>query len=260
MSRWRSRFEVLALLVVFLLGWEFVCRFFAVPAYVVPAPSQVAVRLVDLVHSGVIWPHLATTAITIVAGLVFGVVAGIAFGALIELVPPFERLIYPYLVALQTVPKIAIAPLFVLWFGYGITSKIIISALMSFFPVLVAVIAGMRAAEKEQMDMMKVFGASRWDAFLHLRLYAALPTILAGVEIASILAVIGAVVGEFVGAQQGLGYLITTQNFNMDVAGVFATLIVLSAIGLCLHGLVRSAGRRLVFWRRTDDAGAALSH
>lgn len=260
MSKWRSRFEVFALFVAFVLTWEFVCRFFAVPVYVVPAPSLVAVRLADLFQTGVIWPHLATTAATIVAGLVLGVAAGIAFGVLIELVPAAERLVYPYLVALQTVPKIAIAPLFILWFGYGITSKIIIAALLSFFPVLVAVIAGMRATEKEQMDMMKVFGASRWDTFLHLRLYAALPTIFAGVEIASILAVIGAVVGEFVGAQEGLGYLITTLNFNMDVAGVFATLIVLSAIGLSLHGLMRALGRRMVFWRRSNDASVALSH
>ncbi|WP_142849908.1 ABC transporter permease [Telmatospirillum sp. J64-1] len=260
MSRWRSRFEVLSLFVVFVIIWEIVVRFLEVPSYIIPAPSLILSRLADLFQSGLIWPHLITTGLTILSGLALGIVAGLAFGALIGVVPPAERLIYPYLVAMQTVPKIAIAPLFVLWFGYGITSKIVISALISFFPVLVSVISGLRAAERDQMDMMRVFGASRWQSFLHLRLYAALPTIFAGIEIASILAVIGAIVGEFVGAQEGLGYLITTLNFNMDVAGVFATLIILSAIGLSVHALARYLGRRMVFWRRADEKSAVLSH
>ena len=260
MSKWRSRSEVIALFVVFVVIWELVCRGFDIPNYIIPAPSLVALRLIDLFQSGVIWPHLITTGLTIIAGLVIGVISGIVLGALIELVPHFERLVYPYLIAMQTIPKIAIAPLFILWFGYGITSKVVVSALISLFPVLVAVISGMRAAEREQMDMMKVFGASRLDTFLHLRFFAALPTIFAGIEIASVLAVIGAVVGEFVGAQQGLGYLITTLNFNMDVAGVFAALIVLSAIGLILHALVRAAGRRLVFWQSTSESNVAINH
>jgi NitT/TauT family transport system permease protein len=142
--------------------------------------------------------------------------------------------------------------LFIVWFGYGIASKIVITALLCFFPVLVSVIAGFRAADRDQLDMMRALGASSWQILFRLRMPAALVLIFAGLEIAAVLAVIGAVVGEFVGAQQGLGYLITSLNFNLDVAGVFAVLIYLAMIGLGLHGLVRYARARSIFWIRAE--------
>ena len=150
-----------------------------------------------------------------------------------------ERLIYPYLVALQTLPKVAIAPLFIIWFGYGLTSKVVITALVCFFPVLVSVIAGFHATDRDQLDMMAAFGATKWQTLMRLRVPSALVLIFAGLEVAAVLAVIGAIVGEFVGAQVGLGYLVVTLNFSMDVPGVFAVLIVFSAIGLMLHWLMR---------------------
>jgi NitT/TauT family transport system permease protein len=244
--------QSLLLLCAILGTWEAVIRIFQISPFVMPMPSAIALRFVDLISSGIIWPHFVATLTSILSGLVAGSLAGLLCGSLIATVPLLDRLIYPYLVGLQTVPKIAIAPLFVLWFGYGLMSKIIITALLCFFPVMVSVIAGVRSVDLNQLEMMRAFGATPTQILRRLRIPSALVIIFAGLEIASVLAVIGAVVGEFVGAQVGLGYLITSMNFNLDVAGMFATLIFLAIIGLTLHGLVKYTRRRLVFWVRTE--------
>jgi NitT/TauT family transport system permease protein len=259
MSRARSiagthRVQSLLLAMVLLVLWEGGCRLFDISSLVLPTPSSIAVRLYALVATGTIWPHLWATSVEIVAGFVFGVVAGLVIGAMVSLIPVVERLVYPYLVALQTLPKVAIAPLFIIWFGYGLTSKIVITALVCFFPVLVSVIAGFHSTDRDQLDMMKAFGATKWQTLLRLRVPSALVLIFAGLEIAAVLAVIGAIVGEFVGAQVGLGYLIVALNFSLDVPGVFAVLIVLSAIGLLMHGAMRYAARRYIFWIRRNEA------
>ena len=253
LSPGRRKLESLLLLVVVLGVWEGGIRFFRVSPVIFPAPSAIVLRLYQLIASGLIWPHVAATLSSILMGFVLGALSGIVAGALVSLVPVIERLVYPYVVALQTVPKIAIAPLFILWFGYGLLSKVVIAALLCFFPVLVSVMAGFHSTDRDQLEMMKSFGASRWQTLIRLRVPAALVMIFAGLEIAAVLAVIGAVVGEFVGAQRGLGYLITALNFNLDVAGVFAVLTILSFIGIVLHALVRLAGRLCIFWVRSNE-------
>jgi NitT/TauT family transport system permease protein len=246
--------QSIAVAVIAVAAWEGACRVFDISPIVLPTPSSVAVRLYELVSSGMIWPHFWATLIEVLSGFVFGGIAGLVIGAMISLIPIFERLVYPYLVALQTLPKVAIAPLFIIWFGYGLTSKIVITALVCFFPVLVSVIAGFHSTDKDQLEMMKAFGATKWQTLMRLRIPSALVLIFAGLEIAAVLAVIGAIVGEFVGAQVGLGYLVVTLNFSLDVPGVFAVLVVLSAIGLALHALMRYAARRSIFWIRRNDA------
>jgi NitT/TauT family transport system permease protein len=248
------RAQSLLLAAAVLLVWEGACRWFDISSLVLPAPLSIAQKLYTMFASGTIWPHLWATLVEIVSGFVFGVAAGLILGAMISLIPVIERLVYPYLVALQTLPKVAIAPLFIIWFGYGLTSKIVITALVCFFPILVSVIAGFHATDRDQLDMMKAFGATKWQTLVRLRVPSALVLIFAGLEIAAVLAVIGAIVGEFVGAQVGLGYLITALNFSLDVAGVFAVLIVLSVIGLAMHGVTRFAARRYIFWIRRNDA------
>jgi NitT/TauT family transport system permease protein len=243
-------------LIAFIVAWQAIVEGFSVPAFVVPAPTLLASRAYSIFAQGILWPHLLTTLGEILLGLLLGAAAGFLIGVLVALVPLVEDLIYPYLVAVQTLPKVAIAPLLIIWFGYGTTSKVVTAAMVAFFPMLVNVITGFHTADRDQVDMMKAFGANRWQTFLHLRLPNALPMIFAGLEIAAVFAVIGAIVGEFVGAQSGLGYLITVWNYQLDVAGVFTILIVLSVIGLVLHGLVTVAARRTVFWiRRTRDEG-----
>ena len=164
-----------------------------------------------------------------------------------------ERIFYPYVVAFQTVPKVAIAPIIVIWFGYGAASKVVITATIAFFPLLANTIMGLRAAPQDQVDMMVSYTASRWQVFRMVRLMQALPYIFVGLDVAIVLSVIGAIVGEFVGAKAGLGYLILQKNFNFDMAGTFAILIILSLIGVGLHALIGMAQRRIVFWM--DMAG-----
>jgi NitT/TauT family transport system permease protein len=247
-----ERLQHVLIFVALLVLWEGTSRLGWLPKIVLPAPSSIAMRMFDLFASGLIWPHLWATTASILSGFGLGVAAGFAFGAAVALVPAMERLVYPYMVAFQTVPKVAIAPLFILWFGYGVMSKVVIAAMVCFFPVLVSVMSAFHTTDRDQLDMMRACGASGWQTFIHLRIRAALPIIFNGLEIAAVFAVIGAVVGEFVGAQAGLGYLITTLNFNLDVPGVFAVLIVLSLLGIVLHDIVRRLGRRLVFWIRTE--------
>jgi NitT/TauT family transport system permease protein len=243
------------LLAIFVFAlWQGSCGYFDISPLVLPPPGAIAIRLYGLVVSGNIWPHLWATIVEIVSGFVLGVLAGLVIGAMISIIPVVERLVYPYLVALQTLPKVAIAPLFIIWFGYGLTSKIVITALVCFFPILVSVVAGFHSTDRDQLDMMEAFGATKWQTLVRLRIPSALVLIFAGLEIAAVLAVIGAIVGEFVGAQVGLGYLIIALNFSLDIAGVFAVLIVLSAIGLAMHSAMRIAARRYIFWIRRAEA------
>jgi NitT/TauT family transport system permease protein len=247
-----NKLKHLALFIFLAVLWESIGRAGVVPEFVLPAPSAIGRRLYELFASGDVWPHLQATTIAVLSGFALGVGTGFFFGALVAMLPAVEKYVYPYIVALQTVPKIAIAPLFLIWFGYGLMSKVVIAALVCFFPVLVAVMSAFHTTDRDQLNMMHAFGASRWQIFKELRIWAALPTIFAGLEVSAVFAVIGALVGEFVGAHVGLGYLITALNFNIDVPGVFAVLIILSVLGTVLHATVRTIGRRLVFWIRSD--------
>jgi len=245
-------YQRVGLLFVILGLWQAIVTAFHVSPVLLPSPVDIGLRLYELVASGQIWPHLAATLISVLSGFLIGSIAGVIVGGIISLFPAIERLVYSYVVALQTMPKVAIAPLLLLWFGYGLTSKIVIAALVCFFPVLVSVMAGFNSADVNQLEMMKSFGATRWQTLIYLRVPSALVMIFAGLEIAAVFAVIGAVVGEFVGAQRGLGYLLTVLNFNLDVAGVFAVLIILSLIGVVIHAVVKAAGRRCVFWAQSE--------
>ena len=200
-----------------------------------------------LLSGDFIW-HLAVTMYEILAGFAVGALSGLLLGFIIALVPLAERIFYPYVVAFQTVPKVAIAPIIVIWFGYGVTSKIVITATIAFFPLLANTIVGLRAAPHDQIEMLMSYTASRWQVFHMVRLKQALPYIFVGLDVAIVLSVIGAVVGEFVGAKAGLGYLILQKNFNFDMAGTFAILIILSLIGVGLHAIISVAQRRIVFW------------
>jgi NitT/TauT family transport system permease protein len=200
------------------------------------------------IASGELIRHFWITFYETIAGFVFGAAFGLVMGALIAQFPLLERTLYPYVVAFQTLPKVAIAPIIVIWFGYGVTSKVIITATIAFFPLLANTIVGLRAAPKEQIELMVAFTASRWQIFRMARLPQALPYIFVGLDVAIVLSVIGAIVGEFVGAQAGLGYLILQRNFTMDMAGVFAILVILSLLGVGLHLAVNYVQRRVVFW------------
>jgi len=226
---------------------------FSVPAIIIPPPSAIARALWANLSTARFYSHIGVTLWEIIAGFAIGAVVGLTVGVAIGQWKLLEKTVYPYVVAFQTVPKVAIAPLIVIWFGYGITSKVVITALIAFFPVVVNCIAGMNAASHQQIEMLRSFTATRWQVFRMVKMQAALPFIFAGLDVAIVLAVIGAIVGEFIGAQAGLGFLLLQRNFAMDTAGTFAILIVLSAIGMVLHHLMNAMRKRVVFWIEREE-------
>lgn len=244
----RRKALIAAVFVAVVATWQLAVSALGVSHLIFPGPAGVARSIYDVFLSGEVWPHLWVTLYEILAGFALGAFAGFLLGALIGQSALLELVLYPYVVAFQTVPKVAVAPLFVLWFGFDTTSKVVITATIVFFPVLANTIVGLRSAPRDQIDLMRAFTASPWHVFRMVRLPHALPYVFAGLDIGIVLAVIGAIVGEFVGAQAGLGYLILQRNFSMDAAGMFAILIVLSAIGIVLHGLMKAIARRVVFW------------
>ena len=241
------------LFVAVVSSWEALVRFFDVPPIIVPTASAVFDALYDGITSGLLVHNTVITFTETMAGFAFGSVFGLVLGALISQAPLLEKTLYPYIVAFQTIPKIAIAPIIVIWFGFGMTSKIIVSATIAFFPLLANTIVGLRAAPADQIELYVTFTATRWQVFRHVRIPQALPYIFVGLDVAVVLSVIGAIAGEFVGSQGGLGYLILQQNFNMNMAGVFAVLVVLSLMGVGLHLVIRGLQKRVVFWMEHEE-------
>lgn len=246
-----------ALFVVVMLLWEYGVKLLGVKEFVLPPPSQIVGSLWELLTHGLFWRHLFVTSEEALIGFGIGVVTALVLGTAISQVPLLEKTLMPYVVAFQTVPKVALAPLFVVWFGFGISSKIVMAAVISFFPVLINVIEGLRSAEADLIQMLTVFGASKMQIFRMVRLPSAMPFIFAGLDIGIIFAILGAVVGEFIGAQEGLGYLLLQTNYNFDIAGMFAVLVVLSVMGLMAHWLIRFAQRKFAFWAENSQVIAA---
>ncbi|MDQ7905735.1 ABC transporter permease [Phytohabitans sp. ZYX-F-186] len=237
-----------AVFVVVVLAWEYGTELFSVDEYVLPRPSQIFDALGRQLGDGLFWSHLWVTSREALLGFLIGVGAAVLLGTFISQVKVVEATLMPYIVAFQTVPKVALAPLFVLWFGFGLTSKVVMAAVISFFPMLVNVIEGLRAADADRIQMLTVFGAGRAQIFRMVRLPTALPFIFAGLDIGIVFAILGAVVGEFIGAKEGLGYLLLQTNYNFDISGMFAVLVVLSVMGLVAHFVIRLLQRRLAFW------------
>lgn len=240
-----------ALLVVLLLGWEAYVRVNAVSVMIMPRPTQIAEALYAGFRNGVFQRHLYVTAQEVFVGYGAGVLIGILFGAPIALSRTFENLFYPYLLALQAMPKVALAPLMMMWVGFGIESKIIIVMIVSVFPVLVNVIVGLRAVDTDRIALIRSLKGGTLAEFWWVRLPSAAPYIFAGMKTSIVMALLAAIAAEFVGAEAGLGYLMTQLMFKLDTPGVFAILIILSVIGITLYMVADWAQRKVVFWDAT---------
>lgn len=237
-------------LVLFFVVWEGAVRLFSIPQFVLPAPSLIISRFLQDLASAEIWGHVAMTLTEILAGFAVAAILGLALGSVVALNRSAEKIAYPYLLAMQTVPKVAIAPLLIIWAGFGIQSKIITAALIAFFPILVNVITGLKSVEGNRLLLMRSLKASPWQTFKKVRLPGMLPYYFAGLEIGIVFATIGAVVGEFIGASKGLGMLIVMRQGAIDVAGVFSVLIFLSLLGITLNLILKAVARRYVSWSR----------
>ncbi|SDT10601.1 ABC transporter permease [Bradyrhizobium canariense] len=231
-----------------LVIWEGAVRVLHVPDFILPAPTAIAMSLYYGLKSGLFVQHFYVTALQTILGFFLAALFGIGLGALIAQFRIVERTIYPWLIALQALPKIAIAPLIIVWAGYGIESKIVIVALVALFPILVNTIVGLKSCDQGKLDLMSSLGASGWETFRLVRLPNALPFIFAGLNVAIVLAILGSIVGEFVGSKAGLGNLILEANFQFNVAQMFAILVILGLFGVALSMAVRFVQSRLMFW------------
>jgi NitT/TauT family transport system permease protein len=243
-------YSVLAFIGLLVL-WQVVVQAFDVSNILVPAPTAVVASLIDGFQDGTLITQSLVTLKEILIGFGIAVGSALVSAVLITQFRTVERVLFPLLILTQTIPKVAMAPLLIVWFGVGISSKVLTVALIAFFPLLINAILGFRSAAYEQVEMLRSFGASRMQVMRHLQIPSALPHIFAGLEVAVILSVTGAVVAEFVGSSAGLGYLIQATNFTLDVARTFAVIVVLSAVGIALHAVIVQLGKWLVFWSAT---------
>ena len=248
MRKWIPWISTVASIVVLIIIWKLVIAVFDVSPFVLPQPEDVVGGVRDLVSENTFWTDVRITLTETLVGFGIAIVLGIGLGTLLGRVVWLEQAMRPVIVASQVVPKVALIPLFIIWFGFGITSKIIIVAMIAFFPMLLNTILGVRSVDEGQRDVMRSLNATRWQTFRRLEYPSTLPYILAGMEFGIIFAVIGAIVGEYLGGDQGLGYQIVTSLNNLEAERLFAVIFCLTFFGFILYLLVVSIKRFLFPW------------
>lgn len=233
-----------AVVIALLVLWEASTRLFGVPAFLLPPPTAIAAAMVK--NAALLAAGAWVTALEILLGFLLSIVIGIPLALMIFLWPPFSRAVLPLLISSQAMPKVAIAPLFLVWFGFGLVPKVLIAFLIAFFPVVINTAVGLAAIEPEKIHLARSMGFGAVDTFFKIRLPDALPAIFAGLKISITLAVVGAVVGEFVGGDAGLGYLLMVANGSMDTQLLFAGIVCLTILGVAFYLLVELAERLAV--------------
>ena len=231
-----------------LFAWHFGVIWSGVDDFILPGPLAVFEGIKIQLQDPIFYSHLWVTTQEALAGFFIAILIALTLGTAVSQIRIVEKALMPYVAALQTIPKVALAPLLVIWFGYGLSSKIVLAALICFFPMLINVIEGLNSADSERIRMLTVFGASKSQIFKKVKFPSALPFIFAGLDIGIVFAILGAVVGEFLGAQRGLGTLLLQTQYNFDIAGMFAVLIVLSLMGFFGHSLIVTLKRKFAFW------------
>jgi ABC-type nitrate/sulfonate/bicarbonate transport system permease component len=242
------------LLLVFLFGvWEIVVRVTHAPSFVLPPPSRIVVTF--FAQFGFLWSHALVTLTEVALGLALGSVGGMLVATAIVYVPLIEWAVHPLIIASQMVPVFAIAPLLIIWLGYGLWPKVVVAALVCFFPVAINGVDGLRATSEETLDLFRSLGASRWQTFAKLRFPGSLPAFFSGWKVAATLSVVGATIGEWIGASRGLGFLMLESNARLRVHVVFAAILMLALVGLLLFGIVRIIEAFVLRWRRPASEG-----
>ena len=235
------------LIVVAVVGfWEAYVRIFDVQQWLLPAPSVIANTIG--VDAGLLWSHTLATIEEIVVGFALALVCGFALATAIGLSRTIERALYPFIIASQTVPIIVIAPMLLIWVGYGLAPKVIVVALICFFPIVVNMVDGLKSVDSDVVSLMRTLGANRWAIFLKLQVPTSLPYLFSGLRIAIAFSVIGAVIGEWVGSSEGLGYLMIRSKPQFLTERVFAAIVILSALGVSLFAMVGIVERFALPW------------
>jgi NitT/TauT family transport system permease protein len=231
--------------------WWAAIELFKIPAYLLPGPGGVFSRLVT--DAALLWTHSQVTLTEILFGFGLTIVTAIPLGLAIALSPLAKQLVYPPLMLMQLVPKIAVAPLFLVWLGFGIESKVLLTVLMTFFPLLLASISGFQILDDRLLYLTQSMGATRWQTFRYLRFPAALPVIFSGIKTSATIAATAAIVAEFVGANKGLGYVLLRGTSTMDIELVFAVLVVLTVVGIAVNYIVEFSEWAMTPWQRVKN-------
>ncbi|MGD8812836.1 MAG: ABC transporter permease [Anaerolineales bacterium] len=250
---WQWVWTILFTITFFPLAWEALARWSGLPAFILPRPLAVWDRFLRALADGSLLRHTGVTLLEVLGGLAIGLSTATVLGYLLAKSRTLERLLAPYIVASQSIPVVAIAPLLVIWFGPGRLSKVLISSLIVFFPVLINTIVGVRSVPAELRDLMRSLRATRWQTFAKLEVPAALPVLLGGLKVGATLSVIGAVVGEFVGSEMGLGFLISLARGLYDTPLSYVVVFTLVAMALALYGAVSLLERRLLSWQGIEN-------
>ncbi|MBV1706923.1 MAG: ABC transporter permease [Hyphomicrobiales bacterium] len=239
---------IIAVAVLFVTAWQFLPPLFGIPRYIIPTFSQCMVEIPVMIAQDALFAQIISSAWAALAGFVLGSLFGAACGYGLGLSPLFERVLAPYLLALQIAPKVAFAPLFIMWFGYNDLPKVLVTALIVFFPILVNVLQSMKTVDPDLVRLARAFSMRRAQIFWKVEFPASMPSLTAGLRIGATLAVIGVTVGELVGGNSGLGYLITYGEGQADTAMVFDAIILLTLLGIALYGAVAALERRILHY------------
>ena len=243
---WLSWIGIIAVLVL----WQIIVMLRVYPEFIIPAPLTVIERFGEALSDGTLLNHAGATVVPMVSGLVIGVTAAVLIGTLLAKSRTLEAILSPLIIAVQSTPVVAYAPLLVIWFGTDMKGKVVTSALIVFFPMLLNTTVGIRSVPSLMLDLMRSLNATRWQTFTKLEIPYALPILLGGLKVSATLAVIGAVVGEFVAADAGLGRLINQARYSFDTPLVVVAVITLAVIARVMYGMISMLERRLLFWQR----------
>jgi NitT/TauT family transport system permease protein len=238
----------IVVLLVFLALWQWLPGVLGVPAFMLPGPSKVWQQFLQMNTPSELWRHVGITALEVVAGFVLGSMLGIAIGFGLGIAPRLELVLSPYILAMQIAPKVAFAPLFILWLGYTVYPKILVAVLIVFFPIMINVLTAIRTVDPDLVNLARALSASRWQIFRKIEYPATLPAMFAGLRIGSTLCVIGVVVGELVGGNSGLGYLLAFGEGMGNTAMVFVAIIMLTILGIVTYSIVVLAERRVLHY------------
>lgn len=237
MNRWKNKAAPVFLIAALLVGWEAVVRIREIPLYVLPAPSQVVEALIA--NRGTLAAHGAVTVAEALAGMAIALLLALVIGIAMDAFPAVKSGVYPVLVVTQTVPMIVLAPILIIYLGFGITPKILTVVLMCFFPIVVSFADAMGQMDEEYVQLVRSFGAGRWMAYRLVKIPAAVPGLISGLKVAATYSISGAVVGEWIGAQSGLGYYLLRVKNGYMLDKVFACVLVIVALSLCMNGVIR---------------------
>lgn len=242
----------LLVFVLFILIWEAFVEMFKISEFLIPSPVAVFNAYLSMIITGLIFWHSWVTIIETLSGFVVGSIVGILLGYFLAKSKTLEDILSPFIIAAQTTPKLALAPIFLIWFGFGILSKIFITALIVFFAIFINMLVAIKSVNPNLKDVMKLAHANRWQIFSKLELPSSLPVLFAGFKSGITLAIVGAVVGEFVGANAGLGYVIVFNMGHLDTATVFAAIVQLVLIGIVFYEIISIIGSRLMKWHESE--------